>query len=67
MAESRELPHQSKRKPWTDRQVREIAYMAAGAGAGCVMKEAPNVVMPTDEIRKTIDRLLAGVGVADDA
>lgn len=38
--------------------LRELACLAAGMGSGAVMKEAPNVVMPTEEILAGVDRLV---------
>lgn len=46
-----------------DERVREIAYQAAGAGAGAVMEKARDVVMPDREVAAGVDRILAEHGV----
>jgi len=43
--------------------IREIAYQSAGAGAGAVMEEAPNVVMPDQEIMTRVTMILNEFGI----
>ena len=43
--------------------IREVAYMAAGAGAAAVMRFAPDVVMPTDDITEAVEAILREHGV----
>lgn len=48
---------------FNDEQVREIAGQAAGLGAGAVMRLAPDVVMPSEEITAGLEALFAEHGV----
>lgn len=43
---------------YTPAEVREIAYQAAGAGAGAVMALAPKVVMPTEDVQQAVETIL---------
>jgi hypothetical protein len=52
-----------ERKVGFDARVREIAGQSAGLGAGAVMREAPEVVMPDQEIAIGLSSLLAEFGV----
>jgi hypothetical protein len=53
-----------ERKVGFDARVREIAGQAAGLGAGAVMRQAPTVEMPSEEIAIGLSDLLAEFGVA---
>jgi hypothetical protein len=53
----------TERKRGFDDRVREIAFQAAGAGSGAVMREAPDVVMPDREISEGVIALLAEFGI----
>jgi hypothetical protein len=46
--------------------IREIAYQSAGAGSGAVMREAPNVIMPSQEISSSVDKILKEFGIMAD-
>ena len=46
--------------------IREIAYQCAGAGSGAIMEEAPNVIMPSEEISERVDRILMEFGIKID-
>lgn len=46
--------------------IREIAYQSAGAGSGAVMKEAPDVVMPSQEISASVEKILKEFGIMAD-
>lgn len=46
------------RESYSPLEVREIAYQAAGAGAGAVMKLAPEVVLPTEDIEQAVETIL---------
>jgi hypothetical protein len=48
---------------YTDSAIREMAYQAAGCGASAVMREAPDVVMPTETISAGVEAILAEYGV----
>lgn len=54
-------------KNYTEKDVRTIAFMAAGLGAGEVMRRAPHVVMPTDDVEAGVEQILADArdGVID--
>lgn len=41
-----------------ENEVRELAYLCAGIGSGCVMRLTPDVVMPTEDIIEAIESLL---------
>lgn len=47
-------------------QVKQIAYMCAGAGAAAVMQAAPDVEMPTGSLTHAVDALLREAGVGND-
>lgn len=43
----------------TEKQIETLAYQAAGFGAGAVMVEAPDVVMPTEIITDGVQKLIS--------
>lgn len=46
--------------------IREIAFESAGAGSGAVMKRAPDVIMPDEEIMKSVTKILSEFGISSD-
>jgi hypothetical protein len=44
---------------YTRRELEEVAGLGAGLGAGAVMRQAPDVVMPSEEISEGLGRVLA--------
>lgn len=44
---------------YTAREVREIAHLGAGVGSGAVMRLAPGVVMPSEDIIEGVAEVLA--------
>ena len=54
-------------RTYSERELRTVALLAAGIGSGAVMRRAPHVVMPTEDITEGIEELLADArdGVLD--
>jgi hypothetical protein len=44
---------------YSEADVRTIAFMAAGLASGEVMRRAPHVVMPTEDITAGVEQILA--------
>ena len=53
----------AERKRGFHDQIREIAFQAAGAGSGAVMREAPTVVMPSEDITEMVNTILVEFGI----
>ncbi|HEV3136158.1 MAG TPA: hypothetical protein VG348_15825 [Acidimicrobiia bacterium] len=45
-------------KSYSDVEIRTVAFLAAGAATAAVMRLAPTVVMPSEEIVDAVDAIL---------
>ena len=46
-------------RSYTALEVRELVFLAAGIGSAAIMRRAPHVVMPTEDITEALEQLLA--------
>jgi hypothetical protein len=56
LAEARRV---AQAEHYSEQELRKVAFLAAGAGSGAVMRLAPDVVMPTEDITQSVESIVA--------